>query len=186
MFSSPSVARRLVAQSTRRSHRSASIKLNPVSEHDLAHFSEILPSTSVLSVLPPNSISPSELSPYNDDWMGKYHGHATTVLRPHTTQQVSHIVKWCWERRIGVVPQGGNTGLVGGSVPLHDEVIVSLGNMSKVRSFDPISGQRASGFWPRHHSKLLMSQVSWLRMLGAFYSLLRTMWHLIIISCLLT
>lgn len=140
MLSSPSVARRLVWQSTRWSHRSASSKLNPVSEHDLAYFSKILPSTSVLSVLPPNSISPSELSPYNDDWMGKYHGHATTVLRPHTTRQVSEIVKWCWERRIGVVPQGGNTGLVGGSVPLHDEVIVSLGNMSKVRSFDPISG----------------------------------------------
>ncbi|KII93262.1 hypothetical protein PLICRDRAFT_102368 [Plicaturopsis crispa FD-325 SS-3] len=72
--------------------------------------------------------------------MGKYHGKATTVLRPKTTQEVSEIIKWCAEKRIGVVPQGGNTGLVGGSVPINDEVILSLGNMNKVRSFDPVSG----------------------------------------------
>ena len=51
-------------------------------------------------------------------------------------------MKWCHERKIGVVPQGGNTGLVGGSVPIEDELILSLGNMSKVRSFDPVSGAR--------------------------------------------
>jgi len=49
-------------------------------------------------------------------------------------------MKRCHERRIGVVPQGGNTGLVGGSVPLRDELILSLNNMAKVRSFDPMSG----------------------------------------------
>ncbi|KAG5221453.1 actin interacting protein [Salix suchowensis] len=56
------------------------------------------------------------IRPINNDWMGKYHGKSTTVLKPKTTQQVSDIVKLCWERRIGIVPQGGNTGLVGGSV----------------------------------------------------------------------
>jgi FAD binding domain len=49
-------------------------------------------------------------------------------------------MKWCHERKIGVVPQGGNTGLVGGSVPLKDELILSLNNMAKVRSFDSVSG----------------------------------------------
>ncbi|KAF9458212.1 hypothetical protein BDZ94DRAFT_1292129 [Collybia nuda] len=72
--------------------------------------------------------------------MGKYRGGSTTVLKPKTTQQVSQIMKWCNEKRIGVVPQGGNTGLVGGSVPIRDEVIVSLSNLNSVRSFDPISG----------------------------------------------
>lgn len=72
--------------------------------------------------------------------MNKYHGQSTTVLRPKTTQEVSEIVKWCNERRIGIVPQGGNTGLVGGGVPVKDEVILNLGNMNKVRSFDPVSG----------------------------------------------
>lgn len=72
--------------------------------------------------------------------MNKYHGKSTTVLKPHTTEEVSKIVQWCSERRIGIVPQGGNTGLVGGSVPIHDELIVSLSNMSKIRSFDDVSG----------------------------------------------
>ena len=40
-----------------------------------------------------------------------------------------------------MVPQGGNTGLVGGSVPINDELVVSLSNLNKVRSFDPVSGQ---------------------------------------------
>ncbi|KAF8272887.1 FAD-binding domain-containing protein [Lactarius quietus] len=86
------------------------------------------------------SIAPAEIESYNSDWMGKYRGKSTTVLRPQTTEQVSKILKWCHERRIGIVPQGGNTGLVGGSVPMDDELILSLGNMSKVRSFDPVSG----------------------------------------------
>jgi FAD/FMN-containing dehydrogenase len=115
-------------------------QLNSVTEHDLAHFAKILAPTSILSTLSPSSLSSSELDQYNNDWMGKYHGNSTTVLKPKTTQQVSEIVKWCNEKSIGVVPQGGNTGLVGGSVPIKDEVILSLANMNNVRSFDPISG----------------------------------------------
>lgn len=145
LSSSRYITRQLVARSRRRTWQSAravsTLNLNSVTEQDLAHFSKILSPSSILSTLPPNSINSSELSPYNDDWMGKYHGHASTVLKPRTTQEVSQIVKHCNERRIGVVPQGGNTGLVGGSVPLKDEVIINLGNMSKVRSFDPVSGQ---------------------------------------------
>ncbi|KAI9572824.1 hypothetical protein HD554DRAFT_2014216 [Boletus coccyginus] len=72
--------------------------------------------------------------------MRKYHGHATTVLRPRTTQQVSDIVRFCAGRRIGVVPHGGNTGLVGGSISLQKEIVLSLGAMNTVRSFDPVSG----------------------------------------------
>ena len=114
--------------------------LNTVSEADLAHFSQILPESCIVSTLPPTSLSSDALSPYNTDWMGKYVGKSTTVLKPKTTQQVSAILKHCWDRRIGVVPQGGNTGLVGGAVPLQNELILNLGNMSKVRSFDPVTG----------------------------------------------
>jgi FAD/FMN-containing dehydrogenase len=78
--------------------------------------------------------------------MGKYHGKATTVVKPKTTEEVSKIVKHCCERRIGIVPQGGNTGLVGGSVPIGNELILNLGSMSKVRSFDPVSGPRMLDF----------------------------------------
>ena len=118
--------------------------LNGVTEADLEHFSRILPSSSVLSTLPPKSQNPSELSIYNEDWMGKYKGKATTVLKPKTAEEVSKIMKWCWEKRIGVVPQGGNTGLVGGSVPLDNELILNLGSMNKVRSFDPVTGKHPS------------------------------------------
>lgn len=45
-------------------------------------------------------------------------------------------MKYCNEQKIAVVPQGGNTGLVGGSVPVHDEIVVSLNKMNKVISFD--------------------------------------------------
>ncbi|KAJ3567364.1 hypothetical protein NP233_g6408 [Leucocoprinus birnbaumii] len=72
--------------------------------------------------------------------MGRFRGSSTTVLKPKTTKQVSEILKWCNERRIGVVPQGGNTGLVGGSVPVKDELVLSLSNMNQVREFDPVSG----------------------------------------------
>ena len=114
--------------------------LNSVTPDDIAHFAQFLPPNGILSTLAPISIPASEIEPYNADWMGKYRGGSTTVLRPQTTEQVSKIMRRCHERRIGVVPQGGNTGLVGGSVPLKDELILSLSNMSKVRSFDPVSG----------------------------------------------
>lgn len=123
-----------------RASHSQAVHLNGVSEQDLAHFSTILDPSSVLSTLPPVSLPASDLDPFNQDWIGRYKGNASTVLKPKTTQQVSQIVKWCHEKRIGIVPQGGNTGLVGGSVPIANEVVLSLANMSKVRSFDPVSG----------------------------------------------
>lgn len=114
--------------------------LSSVTAEDVEYFSSVLPTNAVLSNLPPFSTTSSELEPYNNDWMNKYHGKSTTVLRPRTTEEVSNIVKRCYDRRIGVVPQGGNTGLVGGGVPVKDELILSLGSMNRVRSFDPVSG----------------------------------------------
>lgn len=50
---------------------------------------------------------------FNADWTGQYRGSSELVLRPRTTQQVSKIVQYCNENNIAIVPQGGNTGLVG-------------------------------------------------------------------------
>lgn len=137
-----SLARRIPQRVPRRwAHTTPSLNFSPVTEEDIAHFAKILAPSSVLSTLAPVSTPTSELAIYNNDWMNKYHGKSTTVLRPKTTKEVSEIVKWCDERRIAIVPQGGNTGLVGGGVPIRDEVILSLGNMSKIRSFDPVSGE---------------------------------------------
>jgi hypothetical protein len=117
--------------------------LNSVSEEDLAHFSSFLAPSSILSTLSPSNTPADELTVFNNDWMGKYKGKSTTVLKPRTTEEVSKIVKHCNEKRIGIVPQGGNTGLVGGSVPVRDELILSLSNLNKIRSFDPVSGKLA-------------------------------------------
>lgn len=129
---------RLLLRSTRPYHSPSPLK--SVSELDVAHFANFLAPSSILSTLPPSSAPATDLDQYNNDWMGKYHGTSSTVLKPKSTKEVSEIVKYCWENRIGVVPQGGNTGLVGGSVPIRDELIVSLANMNKIRSFDPVSG----------------------------------------------
>ena len=140
LLRSRATARHLARYAKRWQHTSARPVLNSVTPDDIAHFAQFLPRNAILSTLSPVSVPPAEIESYNADWMGRYRGRSTTVLRPQTTEQVSKILKWCHERRIGVVPQGGNTGLVGGSVPIEDELILSLGNMSKVRSFDPVSG----------------------------------------------
>lgn len=90
----------------------------------------------------PNGVISNEedLDFYNEDWMRKYKGQSKLVLRPKTTEQVSKIVKYCNEKLLAVVPQGGNTGLVGGSNPVFDEIIISLASMNKIRSFDSVSG----------------------------------------------
>ncbi|ETV66157.1 hypothetical protein H257_17309 [Aphanomyces astaci] len=102
-----------------------------VTDSDIAHFRSVC--SGVLT-------DADEVAPFNSDWLNKYHGHSSVVLRPKTTQEVSDILKYCNDRRLAVVPQGGNTGLVGGSVPVHDEVILSTGNMNVIESFDDVSG----------------------------------------------
>jgi FAD/FMN-containing dehydrogenase len=89
--------------------------------------------------------SSESLAGYNRDWMGKYNGASKLALRPQTTDQVSKILAYCNARVIAVVPQGGNTGLVGGSVPLFDEVILSLSRMDKIGKLDPVSGTLVCG-----------------------------------------
>jgi (R)-2-hydroxyglutarate---pyruvate transhydrogenase len=81
-----------------------------------------------------------DIEPFNRDWMKKYRGHTKLVLRPKSTEEVSKVLKYCNENKLAVVPQGGNSGLVGGSVPVFDEIVISLSRMNKIRSFDDISG----------------------------------------------
>lgn len=71
-------------------------------------------SSSVLSTLD-SSATTEELVGYNDDWMNKYHGKSPIVVKPRDTEEVSKVVKYCYDNDIAVVPQAGNTGLVGES-----------------------------------------------------------------------
>ena len=67
-------------------------------------------------------------------------GSSQVLLKPKTTQEVSKIMAYCNSRNLAVVPQGGNTGLVGGSVPVFDEIILSTALMNKIIDFDSLSG----------------------------------------------
>lgn len=80
------------------------------------------------------------LKTYNADWLGKYTGASSLVLKPKTSEEVSSILRYCNDNKIAVVPQGGNTGLVGGSVPVFDEVVISMQQMNQVYDFDDLSG----------------------------------------------
>lgn len=80
------------------------------------------------------------LEGYNTDWMNTVRGQSQLVLRPQNTEQVSKILSYCNENNLAVVPQGGNTGLVGGSNPVFDEIILSTSLMNKIEKVDNVSG----------------------------------------------
>ena len=110
-----------------------------LSQDHVQFFQELLGSES--AVLDGVSKDASEdIEPYNSDWMRKYRGQAKLVLKPGSTEEVSKILKYCNDNMLAVVPQGGNTGLVGGSVPVFDEIIINLQRIDKIRSFDDVSG----------------------------------------------
>ncbi len=80
-------------------------------------------------------------APHCTDWRGRYSGKAIAVVLPDATQQVSEIVKLCVANDIAIVPQGGNTGLSGASVPLPDDsaqIILNLSRMDRIRHVDAI------------------------------------------------
>jgi FAD/FMN-containing dehydrogenase len=74
--------------------------------------------------------------PYLREWRDKYEGHASIVLRPRTTDEVAQILALAHEHRIPVVPQAGNTGLVGGQIPTRGEMLLSVARIDRVRAVD--------------------------------------------------
>ncbi|MDH3912286.1 MAG: FAD-binding oxidoreductase [Rhodospirillales bacterium] len=82
----------------------------------------------------------AEKTPYLVDARELFHGKTPLVLRPASTGEVAEIVRICADAGVGIVPQGGNTGYVGGSVPGEEggELLVSLGRMNRVRAIDPL------------------------------------------------
>lgn len=78
----------------------------------------------------------ADMAPYLRDWRNRYQGSAQCVVRPGSTQEVSAVVAACAAAGVGIVPQGGNTGLVGGGIPGKGEVLVSLTRLNRIRSLD--------------------------------------------------
>jgi FAD/FMN-containing dehydrogenase len=81
---------------------------------------------------------PEDLSAYERDWRKRWHGVARAVVRPRTTQEAAAVVGLCASEGVSLVPQGGNTGLVGGGVPSEDgsQVVLSTRRMNAVRAID--------------------------------------------------
>jgi FAD/FMN-containing dehydrogenase len=77
---------------------------------------------------------------YCEDWRKLYRNAVVAVVRPASTREVADVVRICAMRHIGVVPQGGNTGMVGGGVPIahRPQIVLSLARMSRIRAIDPI------------------------------------------------
>ena len=93
---------------------------------------------SLLADLDPKAWSddPGELAGHTRDWRGRYQGDTPLLLKPGTPAEAARILKACHAAGIAVLPQGGNTGLVGGSTP-QGEVVISTKRMNKIRTLDP-------------------------------------------------
>lgn len=81
-----------------------------------------------------------DLQGYNVDFWHTLRGNSKLVIKPGSTKEISEILKYCNEKRLAVCPQGGNTGVAGGAVPVFDEIILSLARLNKIISVDEITG----------------------------------------------
>ncbi len=79
------------------------------------------------------------------DWTGRFQGHTPAVVRPRDTAEVAAVLALCTDAGVPVVPQGGNTGLVGGGVPLHGEVVLSLTRLNQTGPVDHEASQVTAG-----------------------------------------
>ena len=84
---------------------------------------------------------PDVVAGYCVDWTGRFRGATPAVVRPASTDEVAALIALCGASEVAVVPQGGNTGLVGGGVPLGGEVVLSLRRLAVVGPVDERSGQ---------------------------------------------
>src|SRR3954464_15838571 len=82
---------------------------------------------------------PADMAPYLTEERQLYHGATPLVLRPGSVAEVSAIMKLANETGTPIVPQGGNTGMVGGQVPQGGEIVLALTRLNAIRELDPAS-----------------------------------------------
>ena len=80
----------------------------------------------------------ADIEPWLTDWRGRWHGQAAAILQPSTTEEVAAMVAMAGEQGVALVPQGGNTSMVGGATPPEDgsALILSMRRMNRIRSID--------------------------------------------------
>ena len=81
----------------------------------------------------------NDMQKYLKEWRGVYTGVAGAIVKPKSTIEVSNILKFAYKKNISCIPQGGNTGLVGGQIPFNkDHIVISLERLNKIREINPI------------------------------------------------
>ena len=90
-------------------------------------------------------LTDGDLSAWQNDWRKRWHGKALAVVRPGSTDEVAAVVRACAAQGVAIVPQGGNTGLVGGGVPLAGEVVLSTTRLATMGAVDERAGQVTVG-----------------------------------------
>jgi D-lactate dehydrogenase (cytochrome) len=98
----------------------------------LSHFAAIVGDKYAIT-------DPSAQAPYLVEMRDLFRGHSPMVLRPGSVAEVSAVLKLANETGTAIVPQGGNTGLVGGQIPHHNEIVLSLNRLDRIREVDPTS-----------------------------------------------
>jgi len=88
---------------------------------------------------------PDMTASYTTDWTGRFEGRTVAVVRPGSTDEVAGVIGVCRDLGVALVPQGGNTGLVGGGVPLEGEVVMSLRRLQSLEPVDALAGQVTAG-----------------------------------------
>ncbi|XP_012537385.1 D-2-hydroxyglutarate dehydrogenase, mitochondrial isoform X2 [Monomorium pharaonis] len=104
-----------------------------VTDADVRFFDSLLGSNHLIT-------DPDECESYNIDFPKTIRGMSQLVLKPKCTEEVSAILKYCNEKRLAVCPQSGNTGLVGGSNPVFDEIVISMQLMNKILDTNELAG----------------------------------------------
>jgi FAD/FMN-containing dehydrogenase len=90
-------------------------------------------------------VDPALTASYETDWTRRFHGRACCVVRPATTEEVAAVLRACATHGVPVVPQGGNTGLVGASVPTDGEVVLSTSRLRAIGAIDVAARQVTVG-----------------------------------------
>ena len=84
--------------------------------------------------------APADTAAYCEDWRRLYQGHTPAVVRPATTQETAAVVRLCAQAGVSIVPQGGNTSMVGGAVPAEDgsQLVLCTARLNRVRDLDTV------------------------------------------------
>jgi FAD/FMN-containing dehydrogenase len=87
---------------------------------------------------PKGVVAPEDWAPYVREWRQRWNGRPAMVVAPADAQEAARIVSLCARDKIGVTPQGGNTGLVGGQIALNGEILISMKRMRRIRDAAPL------------------------------------------------